>query len=115
MNFFSFRRNTRAFNINKNVDLSDQNCSLKWIAEQRENMKVCYKYGLDVIAFVQKCGSKGPTNEKFPESPVISFVNSLRETNEEDKVSVVKKKQRREKVLYLLKGLGGEYKICDSL
>ena len=77
-------------------------------------MKVCYKYGLDVIAFVKKCGSKGPTNEKFPESPVISFVDSLRKTNEEDKVSVVKK-QGREKVLYLLKGLGGGYKVCDSL
>ena len=88
-----------AFTINKNGDLSDQNCSSKWTAEQRENMKVCHKYGLDVIDFVQKCWSQGPTKEKFPESPVISFVDSLRKTNEKDKVSVtfVKKQTKKTK------------------
>ena len=86
-----------AFTINKNEDLSDQNCNSKWTAEQKQNMKVCYKYGLDVIAFVQKCWVQGPTKEKFPESPVISFVNSSRKTNEKDKVLVVKKQTKKRK------------------
>ena len=54
-------------------------------------MKVCHRYGLDMIALVQKCWAQGPTKEKFPESPVISFVNISRKKNEKNKVKVVKK------------------------
>ena len=60
-------------------------------------MKRCYKYGLDVLASVQKCWVQDPTREKFPESPEISFVDSSKNKNEEDKEPVVKKQTKKRK------------------